>query len=143
VCTSFSTRNRMPSSKIVREKPARAAAPVRSMTGYALVRNRTSAGELTVALRSVNHRGLDLHFHHASDLAPFENAMRDLLKRHIDRGHIEIRLSLHREETAAASGCNSQLLKQYVALFRQLATELGLDAKPDLNTFFALPGVLD
>ncbi|MGH9610276.1 MAG: YicC/YloC family endoribonuclease, partial [Bryobacteraceae bacterium] len=37
------------------------------MTGYALVRSATSAGELTVSLRSVNHRGLDLHFHQSPE----------------------------------------------------------------------------
>ena len=49
------------------------------------------AGELTISLRSVNHRGLDLHFHHAPEFAPFENAMRALLKQSIARGHVEIR----------------------------------------------------
>jgi uncharacterized protein (TIGR00255 family) len=132
----------MPSSA----KPARAeqeALPVRSMTGYALVRAQTGAGELTVSLRSVNHRGLDLHFHHTPDIAPFENAMRDLLKQNIGRGHVEIRVSLKREESGAALGLNSDLLRNYVALFQQVNRELGLEAKPDLNALFALPGVLD
>ena len=120
----------------------RAAGPVRSMTGYALVRKKTGAGELTAALRSVNHRGLDLHFHHASELAPFENAMRDLLKQEIRRGHIEIRISLSRD-VEGKNGCNLPRLRQYVALFQQLNQELGLEAKPDLNVFFTFPGVLD
>ncbi len=113
------------------------------MTGYALVRTQTSAGELTASLRSVNHRGLDLHFHHASELAPFENAMRDLVKQGIGRGHIEIRVSLKRESDANAPEFNLQRLQKYVALYRRLNSELGLEAKPDLNTLLTLPGVLD
>ncbi len=66
------------------------------MTGYAQIREQTSAGELTISLRSVNHRGLDLHFHQSSDLGIFENAMRAFLKQHIARGHVEIRVSLER-----------------------------------------------
>ncbi len=133
----------MPSSaKPAPQQSDRAARPVRSMTGYALLRTKTSAGELTIALRSVNHRGLDLHFYHASELAPFENAMRDLLKQEMGRGHIEIRVALQRDPATAAVG-NSQKLRQYVNLFQQLAQELGLEAKPDLNMFFTLPGVLD
>ena len=61
------------------------AAPVRSMTGYSLVRKQTEAGELTLSLRSVNHRGLDLHFHLGSELAVFENGMRALLKQQVRR----------------------------------------------------------
>ena len=60
-------------------------APIRSMTGYALHRRETSAGELTVSLRSVNHRGLDLHFYLGSEFAPFENALRTLLKERLGR----------------------------------------------------------
>ena len=133
----------MPSSVDVAQNTGNGKAlPVRSMTGYALVRTQTAAGELTISLRSVNHRGLDLHFHHTSELAPFENAMRDMLKEEIGRGHLEIRVSLSRHG-AEASGLNSRLLKQYVSAFQQINTELGLDSKPDLNSFLMLPGVLD
>ena len=125
--------------------PARdaAAAPIRSMTGYALVRAATSAGELTVTLRSVNHRGLDLNFHPSGPLAQFENTMRNLLKQHIARGHIEIRLSLAPDVEAETVTYNRGLLKRYVMLFRQACAEFELEGKPDLNTFFALPGVFD
>jgi uncharacterized protein (TIGR00255 family) len=112
------------------------------MTGYALVRTQASAGELTVSLRSVNHRGLDLHFHLASDVAPLENLIRELLKRAIRRGHVEVRVNLNRQ-AADASGFNSQLLKVYVAAFEQLRHELGLESKPDLNALLGLPGVMD
>lgn len=115
--------------------------PIRSMTGYARVRNATSAGELTVSLRSVNHRGLDLHFHHPPELAVYENAIRTLLKRHLARGHVEVRLSIVRKESDAAV-YNRDLLARYVSLFREASAEFGLDAKPDLNALFAMPGVL-
>lgn len=117
--------------------------PIRSMTGYALVHRETSAGELTVSLRSVNHRGLDLHFHLAAEFAPFENALRSLLKERLVRGHVEIRLSLVAASQNDRGSYNRELLKRYLMAFRQAADEFGLDAKPDLNTFFALPGVLE
>ena len=37
--------------------------PIRSMTGFARVQKTTEHGDITVSLKSVNHRGLDLHFH--------------------------------------------------------------------------------
>ena len=118
-----------------------APAPIRSMTGYAQVRRQTSAGELTVGLRSVNHRGLDLHFHLGSEMAVFENGMRALLKQQLRRGHVEIRLSLGREGEESV-GYNAALLGRYVGMFRQACADFGLDSKPDLNAFFTLPGVL-
>ena len=40
---------------------------VRSMTGFARVRKEIPQGELVFSLKSVNHRGLDLHFHLPDD----------------------------------------------------------------------------
>ncbi len=119
------------------------ALPIRSMTGYALVRAQTSTGELTVTLRSVNHRALDLHFHQNGPLLQFENAMRALLKQHLSRGHIEIRMSLAPDAETDGLVYNRNVLKRYLNLFQQACDEFGLESKPDLNTFFAMPGVFD
>ncbi len=111
------------------------------MTGFAQVKRDTEAGELTISLRSVNHRGLDLHFYQSHEFAPFENGMRSILKENIARGHLEIRSGLGREERAA-SGLNMPVLEQYTDAFRTAAASLGLDSKPDLNVMLALPGVM-
>ncbi len=117
--------------------------PIRSMTGYALVRQETSAGELTVSLRSVNHRGLDLHFYLPSEFAPFENALRSLLKERLGRGHVEIRMSLAPGSGGDRGGYNRELLKLYLTAFRESYSEFCVGSEPDLNTFFALPGILE
>ncbi len=118
-------------------------APIRSMTGYALHRRETSAGELTVSLRSVNHRGLDLHFYLGSEFAPFENALRSLLKERLSRGHVEVRLSLVANVQNEGGGYNRELLGRYLLAFRQAGAEFNLDSKPDLNVLLGLPGVWD
>src|SRR5579875_2514450 len=116
-------------------------APIRSMTGYALVRRQIAAGELTLTLRSVNHRGLDLHFHPNGQFGPVENAVRDLLKRRIARGHVEIRIALGRDREAEDAAFDREALKRYLTLFRKSCNDFGLDSQPDLNTLFTLPGV--
>jgi uncharacterized protein (TIGR00255 family) len=116
-------------------------APVRSMTGFAQARKQTELGDLSVSLRSVNHRGLDLHFYLGAEFLQFESAMRAMLKDGIARGHVEIRASLTRTGGAASLGYNSEILKSYVAAFRSAAEELQLDSKPDLNVLLTLPGV--
>jgi uncharacterized protein (TIGR00255 family) len=114
---------------------------VRSMTGFAQVRRQTDLGELSISLRSVNHRGLDLHFHLGTDFLPFESAMRALLKENIGRGHVEIRASLVRSTAGLSFSFNNELLKGYVAAFRAAAEELHLNSQPDLNVFLTMPGV--
>ncbi len=44
------------------------------MTGFARVRVNVDEGEFALSVKSVNHRGLDVHFHMSADLDSFENA---------------------------------------------------------------------
>ena len=117
------------------------SAPIRSMTGFARVHASTPQGEITVILKSVNHRGLDLHFHLPSEFDPFEGAIRAAIKRAILRGHIDIRCSLALSGNGAAGGLNVPLFKAYLAAFRQAAAEEGLAAEPDLNRILQHPGM--
>ena len=116
--------------------------PVRSMTGYATIRQQTSAGELTVSLRAVNHRGLDLHFHLNHEFAAFENELRSLLKQKIARAHVEVRFALVRRAGLEGAVYNRAAVEEYVSWFRQISKDLELDAKPDLNVLMTLPGLL-
>src|SRR5581483_1485439 len=94
------------------------------MTGFASVRTQTSEGELAVSLRSVNHRGLDIHFHGGNEFAAFENEVRGLLKEHIARGHVEVRFSLDRPTSGSRLVLNRAALGSYIAAFRDIAEEV-------------------
>lgn len=113
------------------------------MTGFAGVRRQISTGELAVTLRSVNHRGLDLHFHQIGEFAVFENAMRALLKERIRRGHIELRLNLVRHSQDETASYNRTVLEAYLSAFRQAGRDFNLKSEPDLNALFAFPGVFE
>jgi uncharacterized protein (TIGR00255 family) len=114
---------------------------IRSMTGFARVRKSTESGEVTVGVKSLNHRALDIHFHTSATVDPHENALRSLIKTKLTRGHIDVRISLAPAGAAAASAVNQELLAAYVASFRQAAAALGISAEPDLNQALRLPGM--
>ena len=117
------------------------SAPIRSMTGFARVRKATPQAEVTVSLKSVNHRGLDLHFHLPGELDPFEPAMRNAVKRAVLRGHIDIRCAVARASDGTAAGLNTTLFRAYIAALRKAAADEGLEFKPDLNVIFQHPGM--
>lgn len=117
------------------------SAPIRSMTGFARVSKTTPHGEVIVSLKSVNHRGLDLHFHLEPELHPFESAMRAAIKRSIARGHVDIRCSVVVSGNGSHGGLNKPLLDAYLAAFRKAAAEEGLNVQPDLNHAFRIPGM--
>ena len=116
--------------------------PIRSMTGFARVQRHTDLGEIVVSLKSVNHKGLDLHFHMDSGMDAFEGSMRGVLKKSILRGHIDIRCAINSPgQEGNGQAINTQLVRSCVAAFRKLAAEEGLDEQPDLNHILRLPGM--
>jgi len=116
---------------------------IRSMTGYAQVKaNVDDELTLTLSLKSVNHRFLDLHLRLPVELDPVEMKVRRVLKDRLHRGHIEVTLSLERSGGAAFS-VNRELVGGYLRTFREVAEEFGVSAEPDLNAVLKLPGALN
>jgi len=116
---------------------------IRSMTGYAQVKEHVS-DQLTISLslKAVNHRFLDLHLRIPNELDAVEIRVRRVLKERLHRGHIEVTLSLERMGGAAFS-VNRELVGGYLGAFRQVAEEFGVSAEPDLNAVLKLPGALN
>jgi uncharacterized protein (TIGR00255 family) len=115
---------------------------VRSMTGFASLQRVTEQGDIVISLKSVNHRGLDLHFHLSAELDSLEQAMRAALKRAVLRGHVDVRCSVLRPANGASGSLNLPLFRSYLAAFRKAAAEEGIEAQPDLNRILLLPGIL-
>src|SRR5580704_7974300 len=116
--------------------------PIRSMTGFARVQKTIEHGDIAISLKSVNHRGLDVHFHLGAELDSLEHVMRAAVKRAVLRGHVDVRCSVLRPANGASGGLNLPLFRSYLAAFRKAAAEEGLDAQPDLNRILLLPGIL-
>jgi len=115
---------------------------IRSMTGFARVRKTTSEADIVFSLKSVNHRGLDLHFHMPAELDALESELRAVLKRAVARGHLQIHISLVRTAETGSAAVNRELLDAYVRAFREAAVHYKLAAEPDLNAALRIPGML-
>lgn len=117
--------------------------PIHSMTGYAQVKGQVD-GRLgfTFALKSVNHRFLDLHFRLPSDAGELEMKVRRLLKEKMARGHVEVTLSLQASDQQGFA-VNRELVGGYVQAYRHLAQEFRISGEPDLNAVLKMPGALD
>jgi uncharacterized protein (TIGR00255 family) len=65
------------------------------MTGYATASADSPRGRLSLELRSVNARFLDLHFRVAEDLRALEPMLRELIAGRVSRGKVDCRLFLN------------------------------------------------
>lgn len=115
---------------------------LRSMTGYARVRRTGEPGEVILTLKSVNHRAFDLHAHIATELEPFEPALRGLVRNAISRGHIDLRASFTALHPAPASGLNRPLFEAYLKAIEEARELYGIAGQPDLQAALRLPGML-
>jgi len=110
------------------------------MTGFARVRRPIPEGEVVVSLKSVNHRGLDLHFHLPPDFDPLENQVRGILKEGLARGHVQVHIAVI-TASGAGGAWNRALVDAYMRAFQEARALYGIQGEPDLNAALRLPGV--
>ena len=117
------------------------AAGLKSMTGYAQAHAVQNGWGLRVAVRSVNHRFLDLHVRVPEGFEPLEPRIRQMVREHVRRGHLEVTL---RYELAggAAVGVNHDVAAAYLQAVHALSKQFGIHAEPDLASILRLPGVI-
>ena len=114
---------------------------VRSMTGYSKLRREEDGFALNVAVKSVNHRFLDLQFRMPSVLSPMEPALRQVVKQHVIRGHVEIGVNLEKVSGEELK-VDRALLQAYIKVCREVRDELGSAAVPDVVQLLRIPGVI-
>jgi uncharacterized protein (TIGR00255 family) len=100
---------------------------IQSMTGYAAASADTPRGRLSLELRSVNARFLDLQFRTAEELRSIEPALRELVVARVSRGKVDCRVYLNE---GAASLVPQQLNADALSRLRGLA-EAARQAFPD------------
>ncbi|OFW18805.1 MAG: YicC family protein [Acidobacteria bacterium RIFCSPLOWO2_02_FULL_65_29] len=72
---------------------------IKSMTGFAAVTREDDTATISVTIRAVNHRHLDLQLRVPQALASIESDVRALVGRRIARGRVEIGLSVQFRQT--------------------------------------------
>jgi uncharacterized protein (TIGR00255 family) len=118
--------------------------PIRSMTGFARVSRSIPPGELTLSIKTVNHRGLDMHFHMPLGFDAVEPALRSAVRRRVVRGHVQVQVFFKRNGgTSGSTSINEPLLREWLKSFRAVSERLGIDSKPDLNQALRLPGMME
>ena len=72
---------------------------IKSMTGFTSVTREDERATVTVTIRALNHRYLDLQLRVPQSLAAIENEVRGLVGRHVARGRVELSVSVQFRQT--------------------------------------------
>ncbi|WP_086934219.1 YicC/YloC family endoribonuclease [Agarilytica rhodophyticola] len=115
----------------------------RSMTGFARQEFQHPWGVLSCEIRSVNHRYLEPSFRLPETLRSLEPILRDLLRKNLSRGKVEVAFSLKTDLAEDARlGLNEKLADQIVELAQLVQDKLTDPAKLNPIDILRWPAVI-
>lgn len=116
---------------------------IKSMTGFGRHEVQEEARKITIEMKSVNHRYLDVNIKMPKKLNFFESAIRNELKNYMQRGKVDVFISY--EDLTENNICikyNHELAAEYMKYLKQMAQEFSLDDDIRVSTLSRYPEVL-
>ena len=115
---------------------------LKSMTGFGRYESVSEARKITVEIKAVNHRYLDLSVKMSKKLGYFEAGIRALLKNYIQRGKVDVFIT-YEDHSGKDSHVvyNRELASQYINYLREMKDEYGLTTEIDVNGIGRFPDV--
>lgn len=116
---------------------------IRSMTGFGRAREVLHGRDISVEIKSVNHRFLETFVRVPRTYSFLEEPIRSAVQQRIARGKVEISVSL--DDSQADTGVirfNRNLFEQYYGALNEVASSYGLPFSPDATLALRLPDVL-
>ncbi len=114
---------------------------MKSMTGYGRGSADGETFSVSVDLKTVNNRFLDVHLRLSGDLASLEPVIKRQISSRLSRGRVDVTVNF--EQTAqTAYEINRPLIAGYVNALRDMQQEFGIAGELDINVLARLPGAL-
>lgn len=115
---------------------------IKSMTGFGRYEYEDASRKITVEVKSVNYRYLDVNIKMPKKLNFFESAIRTLLKEYIERGKVDIYITYEDfTENNLSLQYNKALAGEYLKYLNQMAEEFGLENDIRVSTLSRYPEV--
>lgn len=114
-----------------------------SMTGYAIATKESSQGTLSLELRSVNHRYLDIQFRLPDKFRVLEPSIRELMTSQLNRGKVDCYMSFNQlSGNEDMQKINTELLQRLLELNRTVKTALSDAQSLSVADIIRWPGIL-
>lgn len=116
---------------------------IKSMTGFGRCEIAEADRKITVEMKSVNHRYLDVTIKMPKKLNFFEAAIRTELKNYMQRGKVDLFITY--EDFTESNVCvkyNKELAAEYMQYFDRMAEDFSLDNDIRVSTLARFPEIL-
>lgn len=115
---------------------------IKSMTGFGRCEVAEGNRKVTVEMKSVNHRYLDVNMKMPKKLSFFESSIRNELKSYVQRGKIDLFITY--EDFSENNVCikyNKDIAAEYLKYLKEMAQEFGLDEDIRISNLSRYPEV--
>jgi uncharacterized protein (TIGR00255 family) len=116
---------------------------MKSMTGYGEASQNIHGAKVTVQIRSVNHRHLDLQVRSPREYLSFEEEIRKLIREKISRGRIDLFVSRYAAKGQARKlEMDEALVGQYIAGVARLKKKFKLAGEIGVSLLSSIPDLV-
>ena len=114
---------------------------MKSMTGYGRSSLIGEEFAVSVDLKTVNNRFLDVHLRLSSEVSSLEANVKRRITARLSRGRVDVTINFERTSQIEYE-LNRPLIAGYVNALRAMQQEFDLPGEPDINVIARLPGAL-
>ena len=116
---------------------------IKSMTGFGRAEEITDDYKLSVEIKSVNHRYLDLNIKMPRRFFPFEAEIRNIIKKYVSRGKVDLFINyLDFKDKASGVYLNKNIVKKYLDIGLELCKEYRIVDDLKVSHLLNLPDVI-
>lgn len=110
------------------------------MTGFGRGSFTGADFSISVELKTVNNRFLDISLRLPSDLQALENIFKRTISNRLSRGRVEVNLQFERTDEVAYE-LNRPVIEGYLRALNEMRSDFDLKGEPELNMIARLPNV--
>ena len=111
------------------------------MTGYGKGMVAGDDFSVSVDLKTVNNRFLDIHLRVGSELASLEPSVKKRITSRLSRGRVDVTVNMERVAQVAYE-LNRPLIAGYITALKQLQEDFDIAGELDINVLARIPGAL-
>lgn len=111
------------------------------MTGFGRATVAEHNFSITVELKTVNNRFLDVNLRMSNELQSLESDIKRMIGNRLSRGRVDVNLQYERNDETTYE-LNRPLITGFLSAMRSMKDEFQLSGEPDLNVIARLPNVI-
>lgn len=114
---------------------------IRSMTGFGKASGNLDSKKVSVEIRSLNSKGLDLNLRVPGEYKELDALIRNLATEKLNRGKVDLSVNIESVGDSASVTINQVLAEKYIAQLKQLNDKIGGSTEDYLSLVLRMPDI--